>query len=75
VLYLDRSAVTEEALSHLNGATNLQMLSLRGVPLTGRGLKYLTLLPKLNQLDINNCGLGFEDIDEFQVVCPAVKLE
>jgi hypothetical protein len=75
VLYLDGSPISEPALEQLKGATNLQCLSLVGVPLTGRGLNYLTTLPRLNQLDVNQCGLEFEDIDDFQVACPAVKLE
>ena len=69
------SDVSDTRLDNLKGATNLQVLSLRGIPLAGRGLRFLTLLPKLKQLDINTCGLGFEDIDAFQVACPAVKLE
>jgi hypothetical protein len=32
-------------------------------------------LPKLNQLDIQGCGLSFEDLDDFQVACPAVTLD
>jgi hypothetical protein len=75
VLYLDGSAVTDEGLSHLKGATNLRVLSLARVPLTGRGLAHLTALPRLNQLGIAGCGLSFEDVDDFQVVCPSVKLE
>jgi hypothetical protein len=75
VLYLDGSAVTDGGLSHLKGAKNLQFLSLAGIPLTGRGLTHLKTLPKLNRLDINGCGLGFEDLSDFQVARPAVKLE
>ena len=75
VLYLDRSTITEEALRHLTGATNLQVLSLSGVPLTGQGLRYLKAVPKLKHLNIQGCGLGFEDIDNFQAARPEVKLE
>jgi hypothetical protein len=38
-------------------------------------LAHLTALPRLNQLGIAGCGLSFEDVDDFQVVCPSVKLE
>jgi hypothetical protein len=75
VVYLDGSMMTDEGLSHLKGASNLQFLSLVGIPLTGQGLTYLKSLPKLNRLDIKGCGLDFEAIDDFQVACPAVKLE
>jgi hypothetical protein len=75
VLYLDESAVTEDAVGQLRGATNLQMLSLAGIPLTGRALRYLKAVPKLKELNIQGCGLGFEDIDAFQVARPTVKLE
>jgi hypothetical protein len=75
VLYLDGSSVTDEGLSDLKGATNLQVLSLVGVPLTRHGLAHLTALPKLNRLDIQGCGLSFEDVDDFEVACPTVKLE
>jgi hypothetical protein len=75
VLYFDGSNVTDEGLAHLKGATNLQFLSLVKVPLTGRGLTPLKALPKLNRLDVKGCGLSFEDLDDFQVACPSVKLE
>jgi hypothetical protein len=75
VLYLDGSAVTDEGLGHLKGAGNLQSLSLSGVPLNGQGLAPLRMLPKLNRLDIKGCGVSFEDLDAFQVACPAVKFE
>jgi hypothetical protein len=75
VLYLDGSAITDEGLSHLKGAGNLQFLSLSGVPLKGQGLAPVKMLPKLNRLDIKGCGLSFEDLDAFQVDCPAVRLE
>jgi hypothetical protein len=75
VVYLDGSAVTDEGLSHLKGATNLQVLSLSGVPLTGQGLTHLKALPKLNRLEIRGCGLSFEDINDFEVARPAVKVE
>jgi hypothetical protein len=75
VLYLDGSAVTDEGLDYLKGANNLQLLSLVGVPLTGRGLAPLKALPKLNRLAIMGSGVSFEDLDDFQVARPTVKLE
>jgi len=75
VLYLDGSAVNDDGLSGLKGATNLQVLSLANVPLTGRGLAPLKSLPKLERLDVKGCGVSFEDLDDFQVARPAVKLE
>lgn len=75
VLYLDGSSITDDGLRHLAGATNLQVVSLRDIPLTGRALGHLKTLPKLSRLDLNGCGLSFEDIDDFQVARPAVKLD
>ena len=75
VIYLDGSPVTEAGLASLKGATNLQLLSLAGVPLTGAGVNHLKAIPKLNQLDITRCGLSFEEIDDFVVARPAVKLQ
>jgi hypothetical protein len=75
VLYLDGSAATDEGLRHIRGANNLQVLSLSGVPLTGRGMAPLKSLPKLNRLGVKGCGVSFEDLEDFQVACPAVKLE
>ena len=75
VLYLDGSAITDEGLGALKGATNLQSLSLVGVPVSGPGLSHLKALPKLNRLDVKECKLNFEDIDDFQVACPSVKLD
>jgi hypothetical protein len=75
VLYCDGSALTDEGLEHLKGANNLQLLSLVGVPLSGRGLAALKTLPKLNQLNVKKCGLGFEDLDDFRAARPTVKLE
>lgn len=75
VLSLDGSPVTDDELRHLAGATNLQVVSLRDVPLTGRALGHLKAVPKLSRLDVNGCGLSFEDTDAFQVARPAVKLD
>jgi hypothetical protein len=55
--------------------SNLQVLSLSGVPLTDQGLASLKTLPKLNRLDIKGCGLLFEDLDAFQVARPAIELK
>jgi hypothetical protein len=75
LIYLDGSTMTDEGLGYLKGASNLQMLSLVDIPLTAQGLNHLISLPKLNRLDIKGCGLDFDAIDDFQVACPAVKLE
>ena len=61
--------------AHLKARANLQVLARAGVKLSGDGLRSLKAIPKLKQLNIQGCGLGFEDIDDFQVACPAVKLE
>ena len=49
--------------------------SLVGVPISGPGLSHLKALPELNWLDVKECKLNFEDIDDFQVACPSVKLD
>ncbi len=75
LVYLDGSAATDEGLAALAGATNLQILSLSGVPLTGRGLLQLKGLFRLKRLDIKSCGIGVEELDEFQAALPAVEFE
>jgi hypothetical protein len=62
VLYLDGSAVTDEGLEYLKGASNLQALSLAGVPLTGTGLTHLNALPKLHWLGTRDSGISAGDL-------------
>jgi hypothetical protein len=75
VVLLDSSAITDEGLAYLAGASGLTFLSVAGVPLTDRGLAHLKSLPRLNRLDVKGCGLGSGALDEFQVACPAVRIE
>jgi hypothetical protein len=74
-LYLDQSEITDQGLSSLAGASNLQLLSLDGVPLTGASLNALKGLPRLGQLQVNGCGLLDEDVMDLRKSKPELKIE
>jgi hypothetical protein len=67
--------VTDRGLSQLAGASNLQFLSLNGLPLTVEGLKPLKALPRLRQLEVTGCGLLDEEVEELLISKPGWKIE
>lgn len=74
-LALDDSLVVDEGLVQLAGATTLRYLSLNRLPVTAGGLKTLLgLVPGLQQLEINGCGLLDEEVDGLKALNPALKI-
>ena len=67
--------MTEDGLRVLSGATSLQCLSLRGVPLTAKALPLLKAIPSLQQLEITGCGLLDEEVDALRKSMPGLKIE
>lgn len=58
-LFLSGTAITDQALKTLSSVKQLQRLSMRSCyRVTGSGLKYLTDLPTLQYLDVENCALN-----------------
>jgi hypothetical protein len=51
------------------------LLTFAGLVACSGGLPEIETLPKLNRLDIEGCGLSFEDLDDFQAACPSAKLD
>jgi hypothetical protein len=75
ILYLDESAVTEDSLKALSGATNLQVLSLKRVPLHPSVLPFFRTLPGLKVLELTGCGLLDEEVDVLAKSMPRVRFE
>ncbi len=74
-LDLDGSELADNGLGNLSGAANLRYLSLRGGSLTAEGLKALEALPRQQQLNIEACGLLDEEVEQFRISRPEVKID
>ena len=74
-LDLDSSDLANNPLGSLAGAANLHYLSLRGISLSGDDLKALEALPRLQRLNIEACGLLDEEVEQFRMSRPEVKID
>ena len=75
VLYLDGSRDHRGRRWSVKRSDQPSGVVARRYPTDRRALGSLKAVPKLKQLNIKGCGLGFEDIDAFETARPAVKLE
>jgi hypothetical protein len=72
-LNLSGSAVTDQGLSYLSGS-QINHLSLDGVPLSEEGLKSLMLMPSLQYLEIRGCGLTDEAVNDLKASKPRLQV-
>jgi hypothetical protein len=71
----DGGAIDDQSLSYLAGATNLELLQLRFLSMSDKGLKHMKTLPRLRWLSLFRCGLLDEDIGDFRDSMPNPRVE
>jgi hypothetical protein len=67
--------MSEDGLKALARATQLQILSLRQVPLTPAALPLLKAIPRVDRLELTDCGFLDEEIDALVKTKPALRVE
>ena len=65
-LYLQKTGITDEGLSHLSGAKTLRYLNLYGTQITDDGLDHLEYLDSLKSLFLWETGVSKEAATAFQ---------
>jgi hypothetical protein len=64
VLILADNAITDAAMPHLKGLTRLEFLTLTRTVVTGRGMEALGGLRHLRQVDVEGCGIAYDEWPE-----------